>query len=81
MVAPARTIDPSKDDDVVTVRGDIAGREAARRVVASGMERFWRIDTLINNAGIFIGKPFTEYTQADYAAITSVNVTGPFDKP
>ncbi len=78
VVATARTIDPSKDDDVVTVRGDIADRETARHVVAAGMERFGRIDTLINNAGIFIGKPFTEYTQADYAAITSVNVTGFF---
>ena len=78
VIATARAIDPSNDDDVVTVRGDIADRETARRVIAAGMERFGRIDTLINNAGIFIGKPFTQYTQADYAAITAVNVTGFF---
>jgi NAD(P)-dependent dehydrogenase (short-subunit alcohol dehydrogenase family) len=78
VVGTARTIGPSNDDDLVTVPGDIADRETARRVVAAGMERFGRIDTLVNNAGIFIGKPFTEYTAADYAAITAVNVTGFF---
>jgi len=40
--------------------------------------RFGRIDTLINNAGIFIAKPFTEYTEADYVAILGVNVAGFF---
>jgi NAD(P)-dependent dehydrogenase (short-subunit alcohol dehydrogenase family) len=40
--------------------------------------RFGRIDTLVNNAGIFIAKPFTKYTEADYAAILGVNVTGFF---
>jgi len=78
VVATARSIDPSNDDAVATVSGDIADRETARRVVAAGLERFGRIDTLINNAGIFIGKPFTQYTMADYAAITAVNVTGFF---
>ena len=43
-----------------------------------GMARFGRIDTLVNNAGIFIAKPFTQYTEADYAAILGVNVTGFF---
>ena len=78
VVATARTIDPSNDDDVVTVSGDIAERETARRVIAAGVERFGRIDTLINNAGIFISKPFTQYTADDYAAITAVNITGFF---
>ena len=42
------------------------------------MARFGRIDTLVNNAGIFIAKPFTQYTEADYAAILGVNLTGFF---
>jgi NADP-dependent 3-hydroxy acid dehydrogenase YdfG len=47
-------------------------------LVAQAVDRFGRIDTLVNNAGIYLGKPFTEYTLADYAAITSVNLTGFF---
>jgi NAD(P)-dependent dehydrogenase (short-subunit alcohol dehydrogenase family) len=78
VVATAWTIGPSNDNDVVTVAGDIADRDTARRAIAAGMERFGRIDTLINNAGIFIAKPFTQYTEADYAAITGVNATGFF---
>ena len=58
--------------------GDIADRKTAERAISEGMARFGRIDTLVNNAGIFIAKPFTEYTEADYAAILGVNVTGFF---
>jgi NAD(P)-dependent dehydrogenase (short-subunit alcohol dehydrogenase family) len=78
VVATARTISPSNDDEVVAVPGDIADRKTAERAIAEGMARFGRIDTLINNAGIFIAKPFTEYTEADYAAIVAVNLTGFF---
>jgi NAD(P)-dependent dehydrogenase (short-subunit alcohol dehydrogenase family) len=78
VVATARTIGPSDDDDVLAVAGDIADRETARRAIAAGMERFGRIDTLINNAGVFIAKPFTEYTQADYVAMMGVNTAGFF---
>jgi NAD(P)-dependent dehydrogenase (short-subunit alcohol dehydrogenase family) len=42
------------------------------------MARFGRIDTLVNNAGIFIAKPFTGYTEADYAAMLGVNIAGFF---
>ena len=52
--------------------------ETAQRVVEQALDRFGRIDTLINNAGIFIGKPFTDYTLDDYAAITAVNLAGFF---
>ncbi len=78
VVATALTIEPSHDDDIVTVSGDIADRETARRAISAGMERFGRIDTLINNAGIFSAKSFTQYTEADYAAIMAVNLTGFF---
>src|SRR5271168_5256333 len=74
VVATARSMKPSNDDDILTVTGDIANRKTAERVISACVDRFGRIDTLVNNAGIFIGKPFTQYTDADYAAILGVNV-------
>jgi NAD(P)-dependent dehydrogenase (short-subunit alcohol dehydrogenase family) len=62
----------------VAIGGDIAKAETARRAVEQALDRFGRIDTLINNAGIYIGKPFTQYTSEDYAAITAVNLAGFF---
>ena len=50
----------------------------AERAISAGVARFGRIDTLVNNAGIFIAKPFTRYTEADYAAMLGVNITGFF---
>jgi NAD(P)-dependent dehydrogenase (short-subunit alcohol dehydrogenase family) len=78
VVATALSIEPSKDDDVLAVPGDIADRETAERAISEGVSRFGRIDTLVNNAGIFISKPFTQYTEADFAAILGVNVAGFF---
>ena len=66
------------DDDFVTVAGDIADRQTAQRIVDQALDRFGRIDTLINNAGVYIGKPFTDYTIDDYRAITAVNLDGFF---
>ena len=79
VVATARSIRPSDDDQVLAVPGDIADRKTAERAISEGVARFGRIDTLINNAGIFIAKPFTEYTEADYVAILGVNVAGRAD--
>jgi NAD(P)-dependent dehydrogenase (short-subunit alcohol dehydrogenase family) len=78
VVATSRSIRASEDPNIASVAGDIASRETARRVIATAIERFGRVDTLINNAGIFIAKPFTQYTDEDYAAITSVNLAGFF---
>jgi NAD(P)-dependent dehydrogenase (short-subunit alcohol dehydrogenase family) len=78
VVATARSIEASTDDGMIAVGGDIADRKTAERVIAAGMERFGRIDTLVNNAGIFISKPFTEYSEADFAAIVGVNLAGFF---
>ncbi|MFJ4467545.1 SDR family NAD(P)-dependent oxidoreductase [Streptomyces sp. NPDC089424] len=78
VVATSRTITPSEDADVVTVQGDIADPSTAERVASAAIERFGRIDTLVNNAGIFIAKPFTEYTSEDYAAVKGVNLDGFF---
>jgi NAD(P)-dependent dehydrogenase (short-subunit alcohol dehydrogenase family) len=78
VVATARSIAPSSDPNILAVPGDIADRKTAERVISEGVARFGRIDTVVNNAGIFIAKPFTQYTEADYAAILGVNVTGFF---
>jgi NAD(P)-dependent dehydrogenase (short-subunit alcohol dehydrogenase family) len=78
VVATSRNITPVPDTDVVAVRGDIAVPATAERVAAAAIERFGRIDTLVNNAGIFIAKPFTEYTRDDYEAVTGVNLSGFF---
>ena len=78
VVATALAIGPSGDDGVVTIAGDIADRKTAERAIGAGIDRFGRIDTLVNNAGIFIAKPFTEYTAADLAAMLGVNVAGFF---
>jgi NAD(P)-dependent dehydrogenase (short-subunit alcohol dehydrogenase family) len=78
VVATARSMNPVSGDDVVVVSGDIADRQTAERTIAEGMTRFGRIDTLVNNAGIFIAKPFTQYTLDDYAAMLAVNLTGFF---
>ena len=78
VVANARTIEPSADPDMITVEGDIARRATADLIVEGALERFGRIDTLINNAGVFVSKPFTDYTVADYALLTGVNLTGFF---
>ena len=80
VVGVALSFPPSNRDEreYVQVAGDVADAQTARRAVGQARERFGRIDTLINNAGIYIGKPFTEYTLDDYAAITAVNLTGFF---
>jgi NAD(P)-dependent dehydrogenase (short-subunit alcohol dehydrogenase family) len=78
VVATARSITSANDDQVLAVPGDITDRKTAGRAISEGLARFGRIDTLINNAGIFIAKPFTQYTEADFAAVLGVNLTGFF---
>ena len=78
VVAVARSIKQSDDADILAVPGDIADRKTAELAISEGAERFGRIDTLVNNAGIFIAKPFTRHSEADFAAIMGVNVAGFF---
>ncbi len=78
VVGTSRSIPPSDDSGYLTVPGDIAEAETATRVVDRALDRFGRIDSLINVVGLFIGKPFTEYTLEDFAAITAVNLAGFF---
>lgn len=76
VVATSRSIPPSANPDVLTVQGDIGDPATGRRVVEQAVERFGRVDTLVNNAGIFIARPFTEYIGEDYARASATNLDG-----
>ncbi|CAA9230471.1 MAG: 3-oxoacyl-[acyl-carrier protein] reductase [uncultured Arthrobacter sp.] len=78
VVANSRSIAPADEPDFVTVAGDISDPAVAEKVVATAVEKFGRVDTLVNNAGIFVGKPFTEYTKEDYDRVVQVNLGGFF---
>ncbi len=78
VVATSLTIKPSEDPDVLTVDADISDPSAADRIVDAALDRFGHVDTLVNNAGVYVSKPFTEYTAKDYATLIGVNLTGFF---
>jgi NAD(P)-dependent dehydrogenase (short-subunit alcohol dehydrogenase family) len=78
VVANSRSIGPSENSSIVNVPGDVGTSETADRIMTEVVNRFGRLDTLVNNAGIFISKPFTQYTQADYDAMLSTNIAGFF---
>jgi NAD(P)-dependent dehydrogenase (short-subunit alcohol dehydrogenase family) len=63
---------------VATVQGDVADPNTAKLALAQALERFGRVDTLVNNAGMFMAKPFTAYSTEDYAVYLATNVTGFF---
>ncbi|NBD23725.1 SDR family NAD(P)-dependent oxidoreductase [Paenibacillus glycinis] len=73
----AREIDPT-GEHVAAVAGDISNPQTGERLIEEALSRFGRIDTLVNNAGIFVSKPFTEYTTADFASVVSTNMAGFF---
>ena len=78
VIANSRSIKPSSDPDVVTVAGDIADRGVAERIVKEAIDRFGRVDTLVNNAGNFLAKPFTTFTVDDYVKTLATNLDGFF---
>jgi NAD(P)-dependent dehydrogenase (short-subunit alcohol dehydrogenase family) len=78
VVANSVNIKPSPDPDVLTVAGDISEQATADQIISRAIDRFGRIDTLVNNAGVFLSKPFTDYTAEDYALVTGVNLAGFF---
>ena len=78
VVANSRTIKPSDSPNVIAIAGDVAEKETAERLIGAAIEHFGRVDTLVNNAGIFISKPFVDYTGEDFAAMLSVNLAGFF---
>lgn len=78
VVATARTITASSHPEVHCVAADIGEPRTRELLVDEALTRFGRIDTLINNAGVFLAKPFTSYTPEDYELVTSVNTLGFF---
>jgi NAD(P)-dependent dehydrogenase (short-subunit alcohol dehydrogenase family) len=78
VVANSLSIGPSNDPGVLPIAGDVSAAETAERIVGDGLRHFGRIDTLVNNAGIFIAKPFTDYTEADFAKMIATNLAGFF---
>ena len=78
VVANSRSIQKSGDPGVIAVPGDIGERAIAKAVVETAIEHFGRIDTLVNNAGVFVGKPFAAFTEADYRNVIHVNLDGFF---
>jgi NAD(P)-dependent dehydrogenase (short-subunit alcohol dehydrogenase family) len=79
VVANSRSVTESDDPMVFAVPGDIAQPGVGQRVVDAALKRFGGIHTVVNNAGIYIGKPFVEYTDEDYDAVTGVNLRGFFE--
>jgi len=82
VVGNSRSISKSQDlkpsEDLVLVDGDIGKKETAIKVVDAAMKHFGRIDLLVNNAGIYLPKPFTEYTPQDFDSMIGTNVAGYF---
>ncbi|TFV57157.1 SDR family oxidoreductase [Mycobacterium sp. PS03-16] len=79
VVANSRSIGDSDDPMVLTVAGDIGEPGVGQRIADAALERFGRIDTVVNNAGIFVPKAFTDYTDDDFDAVSGVNVRGFFE--
>ena len=82
VVANSRTISQSRElkpsPDLVLVDGDIGKKETAVKVVDAALKHVDRIDLLVNNAGIYMPKPFTEYTPEDFETMIGTNVAGYF---
>ncbi|MGW5718499.1 SDR family NAD(P)-dependent oxidoreductase [Amycolatopsis sp. NPDC003865] len=79
VVANSRSITPSGDAGILAVPGDIADPAVGARVIEQALATFGRVDTLVNNAGVFVAKPFTDYTDADFDLVTGVNLRGFFE--
>ena len=75
-VTQGKTLRPG--DRLKLVDGDIGSNETAKQVVESAILNFGRIDLLVNNAGVFIPKPFTEYTSEDFQRAIETNLWGFF---
>src|SRR5437016_10496083 len=80
VVANSRKVTQSTEitasNDVALVDGDIGEAATATKIVETALSRFKSIDALVNNAGIFITKPFTDYTVEDFKSLISTNVEG-----
>jgi NAD(P)-dependent dehydrogenase (short-subunit alcohol dehydrogenase family) len=78
VVAVSRTIRSDGDPAVLSIAADLTDAATADQITTETLSRFDRIDTLINNAGVFVSKPFTDYTPDDYALVVGLNLAGFF---
>jgi NAD(P)-dependent dehydrogenase (short-subunit alcohol dehydrogenase family) len=78
VVACSREIASTGQPNLVGIAGDISQPETASLVIETAKERFGRVDTLINNAGAFLPKPFTEYTESEFTTLLQANLGGFF---
>jgi NAD(P)-dependent dehydrogenase (short-subunit alcohol dehydrogenase family) len=82
VVATSRAISNSKElkpsQNLVLVDGDAGKKETAVKVVETAIKHFGRIDLLVNNAGIYVPKAFTDYTEEDYNLVMNTNVASFF---
>ncbi|WP_329034079.1 SDR family oxidoreductase [Streptomyces sp. NBC_00178] len=79
VTATGRTAPSTSDPGVLAVAADVAEPGTGARLVEATLERFGRVDTLVNCAGVFVSKPFTEYTDADYEVVMGSNVRSFFE--
>jgi NAD(P)-dependent dehydrogenase (short-subunit alcohol dehydrogenase family) len=63
-------------DKLVLVDGDIGQAATAKKVVDAAVQKFGSIDAVVNNAGIFVAKPFVDYSADDFRALVSTNLEG-----
>ena len=78
VVATSRSIKPSEDPGILAVAGDIGDPATGGRVIEEAVAAFGRVDTLVNNAGIFIPSAFTDYTEEQYRRKLHTNLDGFF---
>lgn len=78
VVGTSRSIQPSHDPNYLTIAGDIGDPATASNVVEQALARFGRVDTLVNNAGIFIASEFTAFSQQQYQDTLATNLNGFF---
>ncbi len=78
VVAISRSIKPSSNPDILTIAGDLGDGATGRRAIEEALAHFGRVDTLVNNAGIFLAAPFTSYSAEQYEQVVSTNLNGFF---
>lgn len=78
VVANSRSIGPGNGGTLLTVAGDIADKAVAQQLTQTALDAFGRVDSLVNNAGIFIPNAFTDYSEADFRTLIDLNLFGFF---
>ncbi|GAB2916534.1 SDR family oxidoreductase [Paraburkholderia jirisanensis] len=78
VVGTSRSIKPSDDPDYLTIAADIGDPATGKKVIDAALSRFGRVDTLINNAGIFVAGEFVKCTEQQYRNVLATNLDGFF---